>query len=219
MKKNTIFCLLLLFISLSAEAQHTPFQKYVMPPEGFQQVFLDHVAGYTSQVITMGENQYVGQTDSDGHLYGFGRYVKSDGTQIIGQFREGELIFGITMGRTSVLVGNQDHYCSYSLTTSQLEYVFHSQERQLVDTKSLQGYAFVSMRYANGDQYIGEVYNGHRHGFGIYYYANGDIWYGSYRDDFRNGYGALFCQDNRINIGCWEAEDTRRIIYVKEKKK
>ena len=201
-----------------ALAQKTPFEKYGLCPPEMEQVFLDHVAGYSSKVITMGEDQYVGQVDRDGKLYGYGRYVKGDGTQIIGKFRDGQLIFGITLGKESAIVGNNSFYSSYSLTSGKLEYVFLSNTRQLLDTKALDEYAFVSMRYSNGDQYIGEVFRGLRHGYGIYYYANGDIWFGQYANNLRCGFGALFTRNNTLHIGQWEAEDARRDIYVKEKK-
>ena len=219
MKRISLLLYLIIIVCTHGNAQKTPFEKYGVCPAEMEHVFLDHVEKFASKVITMGENQYVGQVDKDGKLYGYGRYVKGDGTQIIGKFRDGQLVFGITLGKESAIVGNASFYSSYSLTTSKLEYVFLSNTRQLLDTKALGEYGFVSMRYSNGDQYIGEVFQGMRHGYGIYYYANGDLWFGQYANNYRCGFGALFTRDNRLTIGQWEAEDTRREIFVKEGRK
>ena len=60
----------------------------------------------------------------------------------------------------------------------------------------------------NGDIYVGEFYNGKRHGYGVCYFANGDIWYGRYEDGYRNGYGMLVTPDHRVSYGKWLG-DTR----------
>lgn len=217
MKRISLLLYLIIIVSTRGNAQKTPFEKYGICPPEMEHVFLDHVASYPSKIITMGENQYVGQVDKDGKLYGYGRYVKGDGTQIIGKFRDGQLIFGITLGKESAIVGNASFYSSYSLTTSKLEYVFLSNTRQLLDTKALGEYGFVSMRYSNGDQYIGEVFQGMRHGYGIYYYANGDFWFGQYNNDIRSGFGAYFHVEGGLEIGQWLGEDIKRLIYIKSK--
>jgi len=43
--------------------------------------------------------------------------------------------------------------------------------------------SFESIEYENGDIYLGETYNGLRHGLGIFVWANGDTWYGEWKDD------------------------------------
>lgn len=216
MKHHLLLCAALA-LGLTARAQQTPFARYELPSEGFNHVYLDLVAAFPVRSITMGDDQFVGQTDPNGRIYGYGRYVRSDGTQIVGQFRNGELLFGITLGQHSALVGQPKYYSSYSLTTGRLEYVYHSSTRQLLDTKALGEYAFVSMSYANGDQYMGETYQGRRHGYGIYYYANGDFWFGEYDKDVRQGFGALFKTDNTLVIGQWDGEDQRRTMKLKAK--
>lgn len=217
MKKQILLLCATLIFGMSAHAQHTPFAKYGLPPEAFNHMYLDLVANFPIQSISMGDDQFMGQTDPKGHLYGYGRYIKSDGTQVVGQFRNGELIFGITLGQQSAWVGEPKYYSSYSLSTGRLEYVFLSNTRQLLDTKALGEYAFVSMRYANGDQYMGEIYQSRRHGYGIYYYANGDFWFGEYDRDVRQGFGALFKTDNTIVIGQWDGEDERKTVKLKAK--
>ncbi len=217
--KRLIFSLCLASLAIAAAAQRTPFPKYDVAPDEMQQVFLDQVADYRSRLVTDGTNQYLGQTDKEGHFYGYGRYLRSDGSQIFGQFRNGEMITGITLGTESAIVGNAGFYCSYSLKTGKLEFVFESGSRKLYDTAALEEYGFVSMRYANGDRYVGEVYQGNRHGLGIYFYANGDIWFGQYDRNERKGFGAMFDQDNYLIIGLWNGENTVREIEVKVAKK
>jgi len=43
--------------------------------------------------------------------------------------------------------------------------------------------SFECIEYENGDIYLGETYNGLRHGLGIFVWANGDTWYGEWKDD------------------------------------
>lgn len=206
-----------LSISPALHAQHTPVEKYHIAPASFEEVFLDHVEFFGSRTIDVSDNQYLGQVDKDGHLYGYGMFINGDGSQIIGKFRNNKLLFGITIAQNSVAVGEPNFYASYSLSTGRIEYVFRANEKVLLDTHSLLEYGFVSMKYANGDQYVGEVYQRQRHGFGIYYYANGDFWFGEYDKDIRSGYGAYFSVEGDITIGQWEGEDEKRTIRVKKK--
>ncbi len=216
-RKLTILCLSML-ATVATMAQSTPFVKYDIISEEMEQVFLDHVETFACHLITSAGNQYLGQTDKEGNLYGYGRYVRADGTQIFGMFRNGELITGIALGKESATVGSKTFYSSYSLTSSNLDFVYQANQKHLYDTKALEDYRFVSMRYQNGDRYVGETYQGKRHGMGIYFYANGDIWFGQYDDNIRHGFGALFDTDNDLTIGVWLGNDTTRKIYVKRGK-
>ncbi len=216
--RRTLTALCVAIAPLATMAQDTPFLKYDIASPEMEQVFLDHVEGFQRKLITNFGDQYVGQVDKKGNFYGYGRYVKSDGSQVFGKFRNGELISGITLGKESALVGGVRFYSSYSLSSGQLEFVYKASQRILFDTKALGDYRFVSMRYSNGDQYIGETYQGKRHGLGLYFYRNGDVWFGEYDNNVRRGFGALFEQDNSLTIGQWEGEDIRRVVYVKRGK-
>lgn len=202
---------------LKGAAQSTPLQKYEIAPADFEHVFLDMVARNPCSLTTTESGQYVGQTNDDKQVYGYGTFVNNDGSQRTGQYRNGRFIFGITINNDNAIVGGNDFYATYSLTTGRLEYIFKANEKQLIDGQGLYDYAFVSMNYNNGDRYVGEIYKGKRHGYGIYYYANGDYWYGQYRDDVRYGFGALFTAANQLFIGQWNIEDTPRLITVKSK--
>lgn len=200
-------------------AQSTSLQKYERLTEPLVQVFLDHVQAFPSTSISIGQDQYFGQTDPNGKIYGFGRYVRADGVQVFGIFREGKLIQGITLLSNTASVGDATHYASYNLTTGQLDYVFEGSHRKLFDTRALRDNKFLSLTYVNGDQYVGETLGGKRHGLGIYFYANGDIWFGVYQDNVRKGYGATFTIDEHLIIGEWDGEEVKRETDVSKLKK
>lgn len=215
MKIKLLVCVMgLMLTPLFSVAQSTPLVKYEVAPWSYEHVFLDHVQDYPARLIDLGGGQYVGQTARNHSLYGYGQYINESGDLIIGKFREGELIQGISLGKENVTVGSRDFYCSYSLTTGEIQYIFRRGRRELQDTGNDKAYSFMSQTFPNGDRYVGELYQGKRHGLGIYYYASGGLWYGSFVNDIRSGFGAWFKVDNDMVIGLWEGEDERRRIYV-----
>lgn len=217
MKKAFSLLFMLIFCTSAQWAQQTELLKYETIPVDFQHVYLDFVGDHACRLNTSDHGQYIGQTDYKGVIYGYGMFCNNDGSQIVGQFRNGQLLFGITMNGESAMVGSKNFYACYSLTTGRLQYVFKEKENKLYDMKTQYDYAFVSITYNNGDRYIGEIVRGKRHGYGIYYYANGDYWYGQYNNDIRNGFGAHFTTTNNLQIGQWKGEETPRLIAVKKK--
>ena len=212
-----IFTSALLLFSSQTHAQRTPIEKYELAPASYEHVFIDHVMGIPSRIISIGADQYLGQVTKDGKFYGYGRFINDDGSEIIGKFRDGQLLFGITIAQTSALVGGPSTYASYSLATGKLEYIFRANEQVLIDTKNLDDYNFMILRYDNGDQYMGEIYQQKRHGYGLYYYANGNIWFGQYNNGIRSGFGAYFTTDGNIEIGEWNGDNEERVLLVKKK--
>lgn len=215
--RNRLWAVALSLVTYAAvPAQHTPLVKYEIAPAAFEHVYLDLVSYFPVSLATSDKGQYLGQVDGKHVIYGYGSFINNDGSQRVGQFRQGEFIFGITLTEKSATVGSPHHYASYSLSTGHLEYIFRANEQRLFDTQAQYDYAFVSITYKNGDRYIGEIYKGKRHGYGIYYYANGNYWYGQYKDDVRCGFGALFTVENKMAVGLWNIEDTPRVIELKE---
>jgi len=202
----------------SASAQRTPLEKYEIAPASFEHVYIDHVRLNPSRTVTIGDNQYLGQVNRDHQFYGYGMFVNGDGSTITGKFRDSELLFGITMTQTAAVVGNIKNHASYSLTNGRLEYITVNGEQRKIDPRETLDYGFVSMKYDNGDQYVGEVYQRKRHGFGIYYYRNGDSWFGEYDNDIRSGFGVLFTVEGTLHIGEWKGEDEVRVIQIKKRK-
>ncbi|MBO4613073.1 MAG: hypothetical protein J5671_07905 [Bacteroidaceae bacterium] len=222
MKRIALILFLLTFAvsreQSSLHAQRTPLEKYELAPGGFENVYIDHVKGFASHTIDIGDNQYLGQVSRDHQFYGYGMFINGDGSLIIGKFRDSQLLFGITLTQTGAVVGNQANHAAYSLTSGRLEYIIRNGEKLLPEQLSTLDYGFVTMKYSNGDQYVGEVYQRKRHGYGIYYYRNGDFWFGEYDGDIRNGFGAYFTVDGDIQIGEWQGEDEKRVIQVKKRR-
>lgn len=214
MKRTFLVLLLFLVMLMPSQAQYTPLLKYDVAPWSYEHVFVDYVKDFSSRLIDVGGGQYVGQTDDRYALYGYGQFINDEGDVVIGKFRHGVLIQGISLGKENVTVGSRDFYCSYSLATGRLQYVFKRGTRELVEIANSEDYSFMSQTFENGDKYVGELYKGKRHGMGIYYYAKGGLWYGSFEDDIRSGFGAWFKLDNDMVIGLWEGEDERRRVYV-----
>lgn len=198
-------------------AQKTPIEKYELVPDGHMEVYLDYVSSFNGKSLTTPSGEYIGQANRQNQIYGYGMFIGNDGSKVTGMFRDGGLLFGITQTMQRTIVGSPDKYVAYSNTTGRVEYIVRGQEQLIMEGPEQYNYGFVTMRYANGDQYMGEIFMNRRHGFGIYYYANGDIWYGPYENDMRNGYGVLFTETDGILLGEWRGEQVKRVIPVRYK--
>ncbi|MBR5466148.1 MAG: hypothetical protein IKU79_01880 [Bacteroidaceae bacterium] len=213
--KRIIFIFILCVFTVSlTKAQYTPLKKYEVAPSAYEDVFLDYVSDFQSRILSISGGQYVGQIDYRHSLYGYGQYVSDGGDMILGKFRNGELLQGISIGRDNVTVGNKEFYCSYSLSTGNLEYICIKGELIVPPDTIASDYKFLTQTFSNGDSYVGELYKGLRHGLGIYYYAAGGLWFGTYCNDIRDGFGAWFKVSNDMLIGHWAGEDERRTIYI-----
>ena len=207
MRKTMTLLLLAVLSQLSATAQVKLYDEMCDP---LQSVFCDYVENESSQnFLSSASGQYTG-TLIDGKIYGWGFILASDGTRSFGQFRNGKNIFGLSITDKIAKVGSEKNYVVYDLETGEiirlhsnggdapLRYPLVSSNKEKESP-----YSFKKETYANGDIYIGEFYNGKRHGYGVYYWANGDIWYGRYEGGYRNGYGMLINTAHRIYYGKW----------------
>lgn len=206
---------LMVLTATAGHAQKTPVEKYELVPDAHMEVFLDYVKSFYGKSITTATGDYIGQVQRDGLPCGYGMHIGGDGSRITGMFRQGRLLFGITQTPQLTVVGSPERYVAYSNTTARVEYIVRGQEQLVMEGPERLDYGFVTMQYANGDRYTGEIYRNQRHGFGIYYYANGDIWYGPYEQDRRNGYGVLFTEEDGILLGEWRGEEIKQVIPVK----
>lgn len=210
MRKTMTLLLLAVLSQLSATAQVKLYDEMCDP---LQAVFCDYVENESSQNFLSGASgQYTG-TLIDGKIYGWGFILASDGTRSFGQFRNGKNIFGLSITDKIAKVGSEKNYVVYDLETGEiirlhsnggdapLRYPLVSSNKEKESP-----YSFKKETYANGDIYIGEFYNGKRHGYGVYYWANGDIWYGRYEGGYRNGYGMLINTAHRIYYGKWHGD-------------
>ena len=207
MKEITTFVLLLISVVAGAQGRVRLYDEMCDP---LQAVFCDYVDRASSQNAISGiAGEYVG-TMIDGKIYGWGMLLTDDGACTFGQFRNGKIIFGISMNDEIAKVGSDMDYVVYDLSTGGVIRL-HTREGNMrlgyplvpSDENPHSPYSFRKVTYANGDCYIGEFYNGKRHGYGIYYWSNGEIWYGRYVEGYRNGYGMLVSADRRICYGKW----------------
>lgn len=208
MKNRIITLLLSLLFAFTARAQSTD----VMYPDMndiLQQVFCDYISAEgETKYMSSRHGQYVGQLINN-KIYGWGYYLTDDDAQTFGQFRAGKHIFGITMLNGCARVGSEEHYVEYDLSTGKIVAIRNKGgavklQHPYIDTDIEKSpYAFLKIKYSNGDVYYGETYNRRRHGYGVYYWANGDFWYGKYVDGYRQGYGALFKTDHKVFYGKW----------------
>lgn len=204
--RNTLLSLLLI-LPLISSAQDIRFYDELCDP--LQRVFCDYVSaeGQTRQINTK-HGRYIGNLINN-RLYGWGHFISSDGSQSIGQFRNGSLLFGITFTDDVVSVGGETNFVEYHLNTGDIMRVHTNEgniplpEHYISTPGAPSPYSFEKIEYATGDFYWGETYNGRRHGYGIYFWKDGSIWYGKYADGYRQGYGVLFNPNGTVYYGKW----------------
>lgn len=194
-------------LSLSTYAQGQVIEKYPEVPGDYNAVFMEHVKDNICGVVKSTYGQYFGQVTPKHEIYGYGSFFTDQNGQAVGQFRNGNCFFGILMNIETAKVGSQDHYTVYDLNTGDPLCVMRYGERLVPDKAFVQKNRFVAMNYQNGDKYIGEIVNGLRDGYGIYYYTNGNFYYGQYKNNKRCGYGCMFRSDNTINLQYWKEGD------------
>ncbi len=199
MKKALTVLLAIIPALLAAQA---PVRLYDEMCDPLQAVFCDHLEEAEIKYISSPDGQFTGHL-IDNTIYGWGYYLANNGSQCFGQYSRGKFMFGIIMGNKIARVGSETTYTEYDLTTGNISSVNTIEGKAEYTAEELQPYTFQKITYKNGDAYYGELRNGRRHGYGIYYWANGDFWYGRYRDGYRQGYGALFKVDRKIFYGKW----------------
>lgn len=206
--RNMFFAMLLSVSSLSVAQEQVQFYPEMSDP--LQAVFCDYANNQGEiKYISSRDGQYVGNL-IDNKIYGWGYFLANSGAQTIGQYRNGRHFFGVTITMETARVGSENHFVEYDLGTGHIIRV-STPEGELrlggpyVPTVAAPTplYTFKKIVYENGDTYYGEMYNGRRHGYGIYYWANGDFWYGKYENGYRQGYGALYKTDHRVFSGKW----------------
>ena len=199
MKRLIFFFFVLLPMMVAAQNDIKLYDELCEP---LQAVFCDYVKEGEVKYISTPDGQYVGHL-IDNVIYGWGRFLADNGTQVYGQYSRGKLMFGIIMNGTTARVGGDVNYVEYDLSTGRALRVHTIEGDAEYSVEQLALYTFNKVTYANGDAYFGELYDGRRHGYGIYYWSNGDFWYGRYINGYRQGYGALFKVNRKIFCGRW----------------
>lgn len=198
------------FFPLCMSAQNATLKLYDEMCDQLQAVFCDYVGSVSDlRLISNEQGRYLGFM-IDNALYGWGYYHSAKGTQSFGQYRKGELIFGLVLSDDVAKVGSEENYVVYDLYSGNIKRL-HTAEGDVElaypyipkENGESSLYSFKKETYANGDVFYGEFYHGRRHGYGVYCWTNGDIWYGRYKDGYRNGYGMLVKSGNMIYYGKW----------------
>lgn len=196
---------MMLLMSASAHAQFVKLDKYPTIPAEYEAAFLDQVSHHVAGVVKSMYGQYFGQLSPEGNIYGFGSFFTSQDGEAYGLYRNGDLAFGIKKGVDIAKVGTNEHYIAYDLTTGYPIYIMKDNQKYNPSTEMREQNRFLVLKYANGDQYVGESTDNKREGYGLYFYANGDFYYGRFKDNARCGFGAMFKQEsNTLIIQGWD---------------
>ena len=121
--KRLYLSLLSCLCALCAWSQQDNLYRYDRIPDAFQQVFNDVAAECVTCLVNTANGQYWGQS-RDGVLYGYGIFINNNGSQWVGQYRDGECIFGILMDDKTANVGSKTFYSLYDLTTGESKTVY-----------------------------------------------------------------------------------------------
>ena len=206
--KKILFVVFCTFSSILFAQETVKFYPELCDP--LQAVFCDYVTREGEvRYISTRDGQFIGNL-IDNKIYGWGYFLSNNGAQTFGQYRNGKHVFGIILTDAMARVGSEEHFVEYDMETGCILRV-HTAEGDLrlpaqyspTPENPTPAYAFKRLRYENGDAYYGEMLDGRRHGYGVYYWANGDFWYGKYENGYRQGYGVLFKPDRRIFFGKW----------------
>lgn len=205
--RKILSSLLLFITSMGINAQVVELERHPYIPEEFNQVFLDAVKENIAGVMKSAFGQYFGQLNPQSEIYGYGTYYTNTDGEVIGQFRNGNLMYGIRMNNETARVGTLSDFTAYDLLSGEPLYIVRDSVKYFPTPEFKKKYRFEALNYKNGDRYVGETVDGKRDGYGTYYYAGGNYYYGQYADNKRQGYGALFRTDNTIALQYWAPND------------
>ena len=179
--------------------------------------------------ITSGSGLYKGERSHRGIRNGLGVYFfVSDNESYWGDFLQGE-----SSGKGIYIIGKEGDYhfsgcrgCKYYAGnwSSDLKnglgkcydrrgemlyygYFHNDKPTEKFPQSHDESYKFECIEYHNGDRYLGETYQGLKHGLGIFFLANGDAWYGEWKDGKRNGNGIEFQYSGTMKAGRWSDDN------------
>lgn len=96
----------------------------------------------------------------------------------------------------------------YIITTILIFFLFSCSSKTVIQSSSDFNYPIDTKRgtikYINGNKYIGELQNSQSHGQGITKYHNGDIYKGMHKYDKKDGKGVFKFANKDIYIGEWK---------------
>lgn len=212
MKRHILATLLLANMAAIPTCAQTDIEKYTTAPD-YMQEMLSAIITTDCKVVQYGDDagHYTGYSYRNS-FFGWGSYRTSNGNRWIGQWNKGECVFGILIKGNTGRVGSNTHYVEYDLRKGTITCLVKNSERTTYTTEQAEAlpYRFVRINYEGGDYYIGETYDGRRHGQGIYHWSNGNHWYGTFSNNYRQGYGALFGTNGTVEHGLWYGDDKQQ---------
>jgi len=143
----------------------------------------------------------------DFHIGSYNNQIRSgNGIVIIGDFYDDRVINNCS--DCKIYVGNFSNGVKSGRGTcydKEGKLVYHGNfvddkptgEYPLKDKDDYEQYKFEITKYDNGDYYVGETFNGKRHGAGIYLWQNSNMWYGDWKDGIRDGYGIFIPKNGK----------------------
>jgi hypothetical protein len=174
--------------------------------------------------FTYDNGSYSGQANESGRS-GLGMYSWNSGSYYIGNWLSGDRSGkGIYITSQGNIVNNCPDCCYYVGEWSSSEKsgtgTCYDKFGNLIydgsfandkpnDTYPMSGYAsykFECIEYTSGDFYVGETYNGKRHGKGVFIWTDGDMWYGNWSDGQRDGYGIYMPYQGSVSTGTWKGD-------------
>lgn len=178
-------------------------------------------------IWTYDNGSYSGQT-YDGNRSGLGMYAWNDGSYYIGRWSSGSRSgMGVYVSSSGHSVSNCPD-CSYYVGNwssseksgtgtcydrfGNLIYYgdfYNNKPSGNYPMTGYDSYKFECIEYSSGAYYVGETYNGKRHGKGVYIWSSGDMWYGEWRDGIRDGYGIYMPYQGSVSTGTWK-NDTKQ---------
>ena len=145
--------------------------------------------------------QYVGQF-KNGKWHGQGTYTFPDGTQYVGEFKEGKLDGQgtHTFPDGSQYVGQFKNGKWHGQGTA----TYHNGHRYVGEFKEGKLDGQGTYTFPDGEQYVGQYKNGQRHGQGTYTIPDGEKYVGEWKNDKPHGQGTATYPDGAKYVGAWK---------------
>lgn len=156
---------------------------------------------------------YDGEWKND-KMEGQGTYISFDGVKYVGTFKENDFEMGKCYFKndTGTFI---IQYKEFEIDNINITFIDGTTYSGSCDGTNLTGTG--TMKYKNGDKYVGDYKSGLRNGQGVYTWKNGDVYNGTWKEDYMSGKGkytyksgssaeGTFC-DNSFTDGTYKVDN------------